>query len=172
MTNISSKVTERRLKWFGHVQRHPLEHACRQIMDMKPPGKRKTKDKVGGCCERRHENSGNGKVIIAATPDDGKSRWKRTQEHFQIIKCTRLGISNFEQECNNFSQFLRNKRQTFNESMLIFNKSSFILHQQTPHHNVGVLTGNDIMTDSLMTENSIPSIHFIQKTLISLSPCN
>ena len=39
--NISNKVTERRLKWFGHVQRRPLEHACRQIIDMKPAGKRK-----------------------------------------------------------------------------------------------------------------------------------
>ena len=52
---ISSKVTERRLKLFGHVKRRPLEHACGQIMDTKPPGS-KTKDEVDGFCRQRHEN--------------------------------------------------------------------------------------------------------------------
>ena len=31
---------ERLLEWFGLVTRGPLGQACRQIMDMKPPGKR------------------------------------------------------------------------------------------------------------------------------------
>ena len=50
---ISSRVTERRLKLFGHVKRRPHEHACRQIMDTKPPGS-KTKDEVD--VGKRHEN--------------------------------------------------------------------------------------------------------------------
>ena len=40
LVNIPSKATERLLQWFGHVTRRPLGHACKQIMDMKPPGKR------------------------------------------------------------------------------------------------------------------------------------
>ena len=31
VTNVSSKVTERRLTWLGHVRRRPLEHACIKI---------------------------------------------------------------------------------------------------------------------------------------------
>ena len=34
---MSSKVRERRLEWFGHLRRLPLQHANRKIMDMKPP---------------------------------------------------------------------------------------------------------------------------------------
>ena len=37
---ISSKMTERQLKWFGHVKRRQIEHACGQIIHLKPPGKR------------------------------------------------------------------------------------------------------------------------------------
>ena len=41
VTNVSIKVTERRLTWFGHVRRRPLEHACRLIMDTGKKKKRK-----------------------------------------------------------------------------------------------------------------------------------
>ena len=37
VANISGKVTERRLKLFGHVRRRPLEHNRMQITDMEPP---------------------------------------------------------------------------------------------------------------------------------------
>ena len=50
-----SKVAERRLKLFGHVKRRPLEHACAQIIDMKPPAENQVDEnprtKVDGYCE-------------------------------------------------------------------------------------------------------------------------
>ena len=63
VANISCTVTERRLKWSGHVRRRPLEDACRQIMDMKPPRKRqkKTEDTMDGSCGQRHDNGGSWK---------------------------------------------------------------------------------------------------------------
>ena len=32
VVNISGKLTERRLKWCGHVRSQSLEHACRQTI--------------------------------------------------------------------------------------------------------------------------------------------
>ena len=64
MATISGKVKGMRLEWFGHVGRRQLEYACRQIIAMEPPGKRKRgrpRPMWMDTVDRRHEQRGTGK---------------------------------------------------------------------------------------------------------------
>ena len=63
MANLTSKYTERQLKRFGRVRKLPLEHACKQIIDMKPPRKvnEDDRDKLVGWCEQRQEHGWTGR---------------------------------------------------------------------------------------------------------------
>ena len=48
---ISKKVQESRLKWYGHVFRREEEYVCKRVMGMEAPGEkkeRKTKVEVVG----------------------------------------------------------------------------------------------------------------------------
>ena len=41
MVQTSKKITEKRLKWYGHVSRMKEEHIVRRILDVEIPGKRR-----------------------------------------------------------------------------------------------------------------------------------
>ena len=89
----SRKITERRLKWYGHVMRMEEDHVVRRVMTKAILGgkeERETKGKVEGCVQEGHadcrteramkETGLSGKrrsTTIAATPDDGNSQRKR-----------------------------------------------------------------------------------------------
>ena len=57
VVQVSRKITERRLKWYGHVMRMEEDHVVRRVMTKAIPGKSKrgrTKDKVEGCVQEGH----------------------------------------------------------------------------------------------------------------------
>ena len=41
MVQASTKITEKRLKWYGHVRRMKEEHIVRRMLDVNIPGKRR-----------------------------------------------------------------------------------------------------------------------------------
>ena len=41
MVQASKKITEERLKWYGHVRRMKQEHMVRRMLDVDIPGKRR-----------------------------------------------------------------------------------------------------------------------------------
>ena len=41
MVQASKKITEKRLKWYGHVRRMKEEHIVRRMLDVGIPGKRR-----------------------------------------------------------------------------------------------------------------------------------
>ena len=42
MVQTSKKITDKRLKWYGHVRRMREEHTVRRMLDVDIPGKRRT----------------------------------------------------------------------------------------------------------------------------------
>ena len=57
---LGMKMTEGRLRWYGHVMRRDQEYAGRKMMEMELPGKRKkreTKEKIFRCGKRRYGGS-------------------------------------------------------------------------------------------------------------------
>ena len=89
----SKKITEKRLKWYGHVRRMKEEHIVRRMLDVDIPGKRRRgrpnlrwKDacKRGmiqvGMKEKTRQTGQHGRKrssAIPATPDDGTSQGRR-----------------------------------------------------------------------------------------------
>ena len=56
MVQASRKITENRLKWYGHVRRMKEEHTMRRMLDVEIPGKGKkgaAKPKMGRCMYER-----------------------------------------------------------------------------------------------------------------------
>ena len=41
MVEVSKKIQQRRLQWFGHVMRREEDHVCRRVMDMEVDGRRR-----------------------------------------------------------------------------------------------------------------------------------
>ena len=41
MVDASKNITEKRLKWYGHVMRMTEEHIVRRMLDVDIPGKRR-----------------------------------------------------------------------------------------------------------------------------------
>lgn len=41
VVEMSKKIQQRRLQWFGHVMRREDDHVCRRVMDMEVGGRRK-----------------------------------------------------------------------------------------------------------------------------------
>ena len=41
VVQASKKITEKRLKWYGHVMRMKEEHIVRRMLDVDIPGKRR-----------------------------------------------------------------------------------------------------------------------------------
>ena len=80
-TCMSSKVAQRRLKWFGHVRRWSLEHAYRQIMDMKARGKWE-RGRLRTRWRMSEDDGEEPSMTIVATPDDGRRKkdggWQKT----------------------------------------------------------------------------------------------
>ena len=54
VAQAARKITERRLKWYGHVMRMEEAQVVKRVMMKAIPGKRKTKDKVEGCVQEGH----------------------------------------------------------------------------------------------------------------------
>ena len=92
VVQASRKITERRLKWYGHVMRMEEDHVVRRVMTKAILGKGRgeTKDKVEGCVQEGHADCRTERWRCrrqgllerddqqpAATPDDRKSQWKR-----------------------------------------------------------------------------------------------
>ena len=83
VVQASRKITERRLKWYGHVMRMEEDHVVRRVMTKAIPGKRKRgrpKTRWKDVCKRDMQTGLTGKrrsTTRAATPDDGNSQRKR-----------------------------------------------------------------------------------------------
>ena len=55
--SLSRNITERRLKWYGHVMRMEEDHVVRIVMTKSDSGEkeeRETKDQVEGCVQEGH----------------------------------------------------------------------------------------------------------------------
>ena len=91
MMQASNKITEKRLKWYGHVRRMK-EHIVRRMLDVDISGKRRRgrpKRRWKNACKRymtkaglKEDNATNRaawrKKINSYTPDDGTSQgWRR-----------------------------------------------------------------------------------------------
>ena len=88
---ISKKVQESRLKWYGHVLRREDEYVGKRVMGMEVPGKRKEEDQSRGgwiasgttCrrggCQRRTRKTGldGGVSQDTSTPHTTGKRWRR-----------------------------------------------------------------------------------------------
>ena len=75
---MSNKVIERRFKWFWHVIRRPLEHACREKIRNHPEKEnRKTEDKGTDAVNRDMEIMGM-KMMMA---DDRRRRRRTIIDH-------------------------------------------------------------------------------------------
>ena len=64
MVQSSKKITEKRLKWYGHVRRMKEEHIVRRMLDVDIPGKRRRgrpKPTMERCMQERHDRSGSEK---------------------------------------------------------------------------------------------------------------
>ena len=40
VASLTKKITEKRVKWYGHVKRRDEEHVVRRVLDAPVPGKR------------------------------------------------------------------------------------------------------------------------------------
>ena len=60
MEQESKKITEKRLKWYGHVRRMKEEHIVRRMLDVDIPGKKKraAKPTMARCMQERHDRDG------------------------------------------------------------------------------------------------------------------
>ena len=63
VVQASKKITEKRLKWYGHVRRMKEEHIVRRIMNVRcehtgEKKKRTAKPTMERCMQERHDRSG------------------------------------------------------------------------------------------------------------------
>ena len=98
VVQASKKITEKRLKWYGHVRRMKEEHIVRRMLDVEIPGerrrgrpnlrwkdacKRDVTEKSGserGQIRQTGQHGGIRSSAIPATPDDGTSQGRRRRE--------------------------------------------------------------------------------------------
>ena len=72
---ITKKLQERRLQWFGHVMRKEEESVCRRVMNMEVPGTRRR-----GRPRKRWEDTLNEDMRekdIRVDDTQDRSRWRR-----------------------------------------------------------------------------------------------
>ena len=90
MVQASKKITEKRLKWYGHMSRMKEEHIVRRMLDVEIPGRRRRGRpnlKWKDACKRdmtevglkednttNRQHGGIPSSAIPATPDDGTSQ--------------------------------------------------------------------------------------------------
>ena len=58
---VTKKITEKRLKWYGHIKRRDEGHVLRRMTDSQLPGKRRKgrqKTRWRDSCERHMESAG------------------------------------------------------------------------------------------------------------------
>ena len=93
VVQASKKITEKRLKWYGHVRRMKEEHIVRRMLDVKIPGKRRRRRpnlRWKDACKRdmtamglKEDNTTNRAawrntiISYTGTPNDGKSQGRR-----------------------------------------------------------------------------------------------
>ncbi|XP_068212606.1 uncharacterized protein [Palaemon carinicauda] len=75
VTEVSKKIQEKKLHWFGHVMRRDQEEVGRRMLDMDVPGRRRreTKEKVDGVCNSRYD----GKKNLTMEDRGDRRTWKR-----------------------------------------------------------------------------------------------
>ena len=71
VVQASRKITERRLKWYGHVMRMEEDHVVRRVMTKAIPGKRKTRWK--DVCKRDMQTVG-----LREGDEGDRAYWKGT----------------------------------------------------------------------------------------------
>ena len=75
MVQASTKITEKRLKWYGHVRRMKEEHIVRRMLDVDIPGKRRR-----GRPNLRWKDACNGDMAQAVLKEDNatnRAEWRK-----------------------------------------------------------------------------------------------
>ena len=67
VVQASKKITDKRLKWYGHVRRMKEEHTVRRMLDVDIPGKRRD-----GRMQERHE------VGLKEDKTTNRAAWRNT----------------------------------------------------------------------------------------------
>ena len=75
VTEITKKLQERRLQWFGHVMRKEEESVCRRVMNMEVPGKRRRGRPRKRWKDTLNEDMRKKDVQVNDTQD--RNRWRR-----------------------------------------------------------------------------------------------
>ena len=81
MGEISKKVQESRLKWYGHVSRREDEYVGKRVLGMEVPGKRRR----GRPKRRWMDNIRNDLSERGLSEEDAqdRSRWRRLTRHIK-----------------------------------------------------------------------------------------
>ena len=58
MVQASKKITEKRLKWYGHVRRMKEEHIVRRMLDTGEKKKMTAKSTMERSMQEKHDKSG------------------------------------------------------------------------------------------------------------------
>ena len=75
VTEITKKMQERRLRWFGHVMRKEEESVCRRVMNMEVPGKRRRGRPKKRWKDTLNEDMREKDIQVNDTQD--RCRWRR-----------------------------------------------------------------------------------------------
>ena len=75
VTEITKKMQERRLRWFGHVMRKEEESVCRRVMKMEVPGRRRRDRPRKRWKDTLNEDMREKDVQVNDTQD--QCRWRR-----------------------------------------------------------------------------------------------
>ena len=105
MVQSSRKITEKRLKWYGHVSRMKEEHIVRRMFGHTGERKKRTaKPTKERCMQERHDKSGSERgqhdkqslhggirsSAIPATPDERTSQGKKCRVRMSEAKIHRV----------------------------------------------------------------------------------
>ena len=87
MGQVSKKVKELRLRWYGHVKRREHAYVGRRILEIELPGKRKVgrpKRRFMDTVKEGEEKIGEGKSAVATPSRIGSSRKKKRKKRQSI----------------------------------------------------------------------------------------
>ena len=76
MLHASKKITEKRLKWYGHLRRMKEEHTVRRMLDVDTPGKRRSgrpNQRWKDACKRDMAE-----VVLKEDKTTNRAAWRNT----------------------------------------------------------------------------------------------